>query len=57
VTIGGVNATVGYAGQAGGFLGLDQFNIVIPPGLSGDALLSVFVNGVPVQQVLYLTTG
>jgi hypothetical protein len=45
------------AGQTGGFVGLFQFNIVIPAGLSGDALLSVSVNGVPVQQVLYLTTG
>jgi uncharacterized protein (TIGR03437 family) len=57
VTVGGVNATVEYAGQAGGFVGLFQFNIVIPSGVSGDAILAVSVNGVAVQQVLYLTIG
>ena len=57
VTIGGVNATVVYAGQTGGFVGLYQLNIVIPSGVSGDALLSVSVNGIPVQQVLYLTVA
>ena len=57
VTIGGVNATVEYAGQSGGFVGLFQFNIVVPGGVSGDVLLSISVNGVPLQQVLYLTVA
>ena len=57
LTIGGVNATVEYAGLAGGFVGLFQFNIVIPSGVSGDAILSVTVNGVRLQQILYLTIG
>ena len=57
LTIGGVNATVEYAGMAGGFVGLFQFNIVIPSGVSGDAILSVTVNGVRLQQILYLTIG
>jgi uncharacterized protein (TIGR03437 family) len=57
VTVGAANATVEYAGEAGGFVGLFQLNIVIPSGVSGDALLSVSVNGVPLQQVLFLTIG
>jgi uncharacterized protein (TIGR03437 family) len=53
--IGGVPATLAYAGQTGGFVGLFQFNIVVPSGLSGDVFLTISVNGVPMQQVLYLT--
>ena len=34
-TIQGVPATVLYAGQAPGFVGLDQVNVVIPPELAG----------------------
>jgi uncharacterized protein (TIGR03437 family) len=54
VTIGGVPATAAYAGLANGYLGLDQFDIVIPGGLTGDAQLSMSVNGVPLQQTLFL---
>jgi uncharacterized protein (TIGR03437 family) len=35
VTIGGVPATVIYAGPQGGYPGLDQVNILIPPALAG----------------------
>ncbi|MDQ3688028.1 MAG: hypothetical protein M3430_20840 [Acidobacteriota bacterium] len=35
VTIGGRAVTVQYAGEAGGFNGLDQINFVIPDGVSG----------------------
>ena len=56
VTIGGVSATVSYAGLVSGYVGLYQFNVVVPSGVSGDAILAMSVDGVPVQQVLYLTT-
>jgi uncharacterized protein (TIGR03437 family) len=55
VQIGGVEAVVEYAGLAGGFVGLYQINLVVPAGVSGDALLSVTVDGVPVRQTLFLT--
>jgi uncharacterized protein (TIGR03437 family) len=35
VTIGGVAATVQYAGAAPGFVGLDQVNVLVPLGLRG----------------------
>jgi len=55
IKIGGRDATIEYAGLAGGFVGLYQFNVVVPSGVSGDAKLEVTVDGVPVTQVLYLT--
>jgi uncharacterized protein (TIGR03437 family) len=55
VTLGGVNAPVFYAGQAGNFVGLDQIYVTVPSGVSGDLLLGVSVNGLPIQQVLFLT--
>ena len=55
VKLGTANATVEYAGFAGGFVGLDQINIVVPSGVSGDVVLSVSVNGVPLTQTLFLT--
>ncbi len=54
-TIGGRPATVEFAGLAGGFVGLYQFNIVVPSGVTGDAKLEVTVDGVPVPQTLYFT--
>jgi len=56
VTIGGVSAQVSYGGLVSGFVGLYQFNVVVPSGVSGDAILAMSVDGVPVQQVLSLTT-
>ncbi|MDQ3819614.1 MAG: IPT/TIG domain-containing protein [Acidobacteriota bacterium] len=35
VSIGGQNAVVEYAGQSGGFNGLDQINVQIPGGITG----------------------
>jgi trimeric autotransporter adhesin len=52
--VGGAKATVEYAGLAGGFVGLYQFNIVVPSGVTGDALLEVSVDGVPITQTLFL---
>jgi uncharacterized protein (TIGR03437 family) len=57
VAVGGVNASVAYAAEAAGYVGLFQFNVVIPAGLSGDQILTISVNGVPSQQVSYLTIG
>jgi len=38
--------------------GLYQFNVVIPEGLEpGDHLVEIFLNGVPIQQVVYITVG
>jgi uncharacterized protein (TIGR03437 family) len=55
VTIGGVNAAITYAGQAGNFVGLDILYVVVPGGISGDLLLGASVNGVPITQTLFLT--
>lgn len=57
VRLGGVAAQTACAGLAGSFVGLYQFNVVIPAGLAGDVPLTVEVNGVPLTQQLMLTTG
>jgi uncharacterized protein (TIGR03437 family) len=57
VRLGGVAAQTAYAGLAGSFVGLYQFNIVIPAGLAGDVPLTMEVNGVPLTQQLMLTAG
>ncbi len=54
VTIGGVNATTTYDGLVAPYVGLYQFNITVPGGVSGDALIAMTVNGVPLQQTLFL---
>lgn len=56
VTMGGISAQVSYAGLVSGYVGLYQFNVIVPSGVSGDAILAMSVDGVPVPQVLYLTT-
>jgi hypothetical protein len=43
VSIGGVNAQVSYAGQQGGFVGLDQLNALIPRALIGHGEVDVTV--------------
>jgi uncharacterized protein (TIGR03437 family) len=45
VQIGGKAAKVIYAGQSGGFPGLDQINVVIPDGLTGPASVIVTTTG------------
>ena len=57
VTIGGANAVVSYGGLVPGYVGLYQFNVQVPPNITGDSLLAVSVNGVPMQQILFLTIG
>lgn len=55
--IGGVPATVQYAGAAPNFVGLYQFNIMVPNVAAGDSALVLSVNGTPVAQNVFLTTG
>lgn len=54
-TIGGVPATVLYAGAQGSFSGLDQINLIIPPALAGGPERSVeirlSVNGIDANAV------
>jgi uncharacterized protein (TIGR03437 family) len=56
VRIGGANATVRFAGLAGGLVGLYQFNVVVPDGVSGDAPITMTIAGQAVPQTLYLAT-
>ena len=54
VFMGGMRATVTYAGLAPGTVGLYQFNVVVPDTAAGDAVPVTFeVNGSAGQQVLY----
>ena len=52
-TIGGVNATVTYAGPEGTYPGVDQYNILIPPSLAGKGQANVVVTaaGLPSNTV------
>lgn len=53
--IGGVVARVDYAGLAPGFVGLYQFNVVVPQGVAGgDVRLEVTQGGTPIAQTLFL---
>jgi uncharacterized protein (TIGR03437 family) len=42
-TIGGIGATVQYAGPAPGYAGLDQVNVALPPALNGSGTVNVTV--------------
>jgi uncharacterized protein (TIGR03437 family) len=57
VQLGGMEANVQYAGMAPGFVGLYQFNFEVPNLPAGDHALVVSVNGTPVAQNVFLTTG
>ena len=49
-------ATLSYQGLAGGFVGLYEFYITVPPGLAnGDYQVNVTQGGTAVPQTLYLT--
>ena len=52
-TIGGISATVAYAGQPGTYPGVDQYNILIPPSLAGKGQVNVVVTaaGLPSNTV------
>ena len=58
VSIGGATAQIGYAGLTPGFVGLYQFNVVVPNIAPNDkAPLTFSVNGTPGTQTLYLAIG
>jgi len=57
VQIGTTPATLKYSGLAPGFVGLYQFNVMVPSVAAGDQALVVSVNGTPVAQNLFLTVG
>jgi uncharacterized protein (TIGR03437 family) len=53
---GDLSARVDYAGLAPGYVGLYQFNVVVPSGTpSGDVPLRIVSGTDPIQQSLYLT--
>jgi uncharacterized protein (TIGR03437 family) len=56
-TVGGVPATVKFAGMAGGYVGLYQVNVQIPPGVAvGTALpLVLTANGISSNTVTLAT--
>jgi trimeric autotransporter adhesin len=54
IKFGGVPAIVEYGGPAGGYVGLYQFNVVTPAGISGDVRLTITVDGAPVEQDLWI---
>ncbi len=57
-SFGSTSAVVSYSGLAGGLVGLYEFYITIPSGLSsGDYRINVTQNGVALPQMLYLTVG
>ena len=48
-------AEVSYAGLAPGFVGLYQFNIVVPNVPDGDYQINATLGGTPINQMLFLT--
>ena len=55
-TIGGVAATVAYAGAQGEYAGLDQYNLIIPRSLAGRGRVPVVLTvGGRVTNTVYLT--
>jgi uncharacterized protein (TIGR03437 family) len=57
VTIGGVNATVDYAGASVGSVGLYQFNVTVPNVGTGNQPVVVTLGGTAVNPSLLLTVG
>jgi uncharacterized protein (TIGR03437 family) len=55
--IGGVPATVQFAGVVQGSIGLYQLNVVIPNVLAGDQAMELSVDGVTNNQNLYIVVG
>jgi uncharacterized protein (TIGR03437 family) len=56
VNFGGVNATVSYDGLAGGFMGLYQFNVVVPNVAASDTVpVTISLNGVAGTQTNLIT--
>jgi uncharacterized protein (TIGR03437 family) len=58
VSLGGAPATVSYAGLAPGFVGLYQFNIVVPNVAPSDAVpLTFTLGGFSGSQTLFIAVG
>ena len=57
VTIGNAQATVAYAGTAPTFVGLQQFNVVVPNLSPGNYELRVSQNGLASQPMVFLPVG
>ncbi len=57
VQVGGLPATVQYAGLAPGFVSLYQLNVQVPNAASGDQSLIVSVNGTPVAKDVFVSVG
>jgi uncharacterized protein (TIGR03437 family) len=56
ISFGATNATLAYAGLSYGFIGLYQFNILVPSTLAnGEYRINVTQNGTEVPQTMYLT--
>jgi len=55
--IGGITASVPFAGMLAGSIGLYQFNVVIPTLPPGDQSIELIVDGVPNAQSLVITVG
>ena len=53
IRIGGVSASVAYAGQTGS--GLYQFNVVVPQVPAGDQRVDADITGIAVTAAMYLT--
>ena len=52
--IAGSEAILEYAGLATTFVGLYQFNFILPSSPSGDAKLEITIDGQPLTQILYV---
>ena len=57
IRFGDVPATLAYAGLAPGYVGLYQFNVVVPAVTPGDMPFNVDVGGVSLNQNLTVTVG
>jgi len=57
IKIGGVPATVTFAGAVGASIGLYQFNVVIPQVDSGDQPIELTIDGISNSQNLYTVIG
>ena len=57
VSIGGVNATVNYAGSSVGSVGLYQFNVTVPSVAGGNQPVVITLGGTPLTQSLLLTVA
>ena len=57
VTIGGIPATVNFAGIVAGAIGLYQFNIVIPGVAAADQPIQLTLNGVANAQDPFIPIG